>query len=86
MSSLGQRSRAEELMVEILRRRKSPMTLGEIVDVILSQEPTALSGATPRNSMYSIVFRRERRRKESRIPLLFKTTKVRGSLLYQLNK
>lgn len=86
MSSLGQRSRAEELMVEILRRRKSPMTLGEIVDVILLQEPTALGGATPRNSMYSIVFRRERRRKESRMPLLFKTTKVRGSQLYQLNK
>ena len=86
MSNLEPRSRAEELMVEILRRRKSPMTLGEIVDVILQQEPSVLAGETPRKSMYSIVFRRENRRKGSRIPLLFKTTKERGSVLYQLNR
>jgi hypothetical protein len=86
MSFLVQKSRAEELMVEILKRRKSPMTLGEIVDVILKSEPEVLAGETPRNSMYSIIFRREKRRKESKQPMLFKTTRERRNVLYQLNR
>jgi hypothetical protein len=86
MSSLKTRSRAEELMVEILKKRKTPMTLGEISDVILRQEPSVLAGATPRNSMYSIISRREKRRKGDRMPLMFKTTRERGSVLYQLNR
>lgn len=86
MTELVPRSRAEELMVEILKRRKSPMTIAEIVDAILKQEPDALSGATPRNSMYSIVFRREKRRKENGLAPLFRTKSERGNVLYCLNK
>lgn len=86
MSTLQPSSRAEELMAEILAKRKTPMTLGEIVDAILRQDPTVLGGATPEKSMYSIVFRREKRRKANRMPLLFRRTKERGSILYQLNR
>lgn len=86
MSTLEPSSRAEELMVEILARRKTPMTLSEIVDAMLRQEPSVLIGATPQKSMYSIVFRREKRRKAGRMPLLFRRTKERGSVLYQLNR
>lgn len=86
MSTLQPSSRAEELMIEILARRRTPMTLGEIVDAMLRQEPSVLSGATPQKSMYSIIFRREKRREAGEMPLLFKKTKERGSILYQLNK
>jgi len=86
MSMIQASSRAEDLMVEILKKRKSPMTLAEIVDLILKMDPDVFTGETPRNSMYSIIFRREKRRKDSKQAAIFKKVKERGNVLYTLNK
>lgn len=79
------KSGIEELMVEILKNKNSPMSLGEIVDEIKTLSPTALAGKTPRNSLYSIIYRREKRRVDAGENPLFKTFEERREVLYLLN-
>lgn len=78
-------SNAEELMVTILRKKRRPMSLNEIIEEIQAIDPTALTGRTPRNSLYSVVYRRERRRAEHGERPLFKTIVERREVLYSLN-
>jgi hypothetical protein len=49
------RSRAEEMMIQILGLSKDPISLTQIVKEIELSDPTILSGKTPRSSLYSIV-------------------------------
>lgn len=77
-------SKCEEAMVEVLRKVKGPLTLGEIVALIRKADPSLLAGATPTNSLYSMLVRRERFRAEQGLGKLFETNKERGSLLYSL--
>lgn len=72
-------------MVEILKIKKLPMSLGEIIEEIKICSPTALTGKTPRNSLYSIIYRREKRRIYADEEALFKTTEERREILYSLN-
>ena len=58
------KSTSEQLMVNILAKSKQPLTLNEIVSEILSINPSALSGNTPCKSLYSVIYRREKRRAE----------------------
>lgn len=80
------RSDIEALMVEILIKRGAPMSLYEIAEEIRRISPTSLSGQTPRKSLYSIIYRREKRRINEGKGLLFKTTEERREVLYSINK
>lgn len=79
-------SKAENLMAEALKRAGKPLTLGEIVELIHGQDSSVLSGATPSKSLYSIICRRETKRKQLNLKPLFLTSKERGRSLYYLNK
>lgn len=74
-------SASEKLMVDVLRNANKVLTLDEIVKQISHRNPTALSGKTPNKSLYSVVYRRENRRKERGLLVLFKNI-IRGGARY----
>ena len=62
MSWSRSKSEVEDLMVYVLKKKSSPMSLGEIVEEMKKLSPELLTGKTPKNSLYSILYRREKRR------------------------
>jgi hypothetical protein len=78
------RSLLEELMVDVLRDSPKPMTLSEIVETIKKSNPSAIVGKTPTNSLYSIVYRNEKRRIERGIDQLFNKEYVGADCVYSL--
>lgn len=80
-----QKSDLEAMMVKVLKKKKKALSLGEVVSAIEKMEPTAFSGKTPTNSLYSIVYRREKRRVENGKQPLFSIEKERNAALYSLN-
>ncbi|MEJ1296111.1 MAG: HTH domain-containing protein [Candidatus Sedimenticola sp. (ex Thyasira tokunagai)] len=85
MSWNRNKSTTEQLMVDVLADSKQALTLDEIVSEILSRDSSALTGKTPRNSLYSVIYRREKRRAERGFEPLFKTTTRGGATYYSLN-
>ncbi len=45
----------------VLRRARKPLPISELVDRMLREEHVAPSGRTPKNSLYSIILRTNRR-------------------------
>lgn len=71
----------ERLMVEVLLERSdhTPLSIHEIIDEIRRIAPQALLGKTPNKSLYSVIYRREKRRKKFGEPnafLIFKRDMV----------
>lgn len=81
MSWNRNKSTSEQLMVGVLAEAKKALTLDEIVSEILIWNSSALTGKTPKNSLYSVIYRRERRRAEYGYSPLFKTA-IRGRVTY----
>ncbi len=86
MSWSRSKSEVEDLMVYVLKKKSSPMSLGEIVEEMKKLSPELLTGKTPKNSLYSILYRREKRRIDAGEKPVFKTTEERREVLYSLNK
>ena len=86
MSWSRSKSEVEDLMVYVLKKKSSPMSLGEIVEEMKKLSPELLTGKTPKNSLYSILYRRENRRIDAGEKPVFKTTEERREVLYSLNK
>jgi hypothetical protein len=85
MSWNRKNSNAEQLMVDVLEQVGKPLTLIEIVEIMLKMNPIILTGKTPKNSLFSILHRREIRRKEMGYQTLFiKTTKGKDTF-YRIN-
>jgi len=78
-------SATEQLMVDALRKAKKPLTLDEIANQILVRHPGVLTGKTPKKSLYSVIYRREKRREERGKPLLFITSIRGGATYYSIN-
>ena len=78
-------STSEQLMVEVLEDAKQALTLDEIVSAMQNRDPSVLTGKTPTKSLYSVVYRREKRRAERGLEALFTTTTRGGSTYYSLN-
>ncbi|WP_445374016.1 HTH domain-containing protein [Photorhabdus tasmaniensis] len=79
-------SRNEQLMIQVLESAMQPLNLAEIVEAINAIDDTSLTGKTPEKSLYSIVYRREKRRREkSQIPM-FIVNKRGGTQYYSVNK
>lgn len=85
MSWNRNKSTSEQLMVDVLADAKQALTLDEIVSEILIRNPSALTGKTPRNSLYSVVYRREKRRAVRGLSSLFKTSMRGGATYYGLS-
>ena len=86
MSWSRSKSEVEDLMVYVLKKKSSPMSLGEIVEEMKKLSPELLTGKTPKNSLYSNLYRREKRRIDAGEKPVFKTTEERREVLYSLNK
>jgi len=71
-------------MVKVLKKQGS-LSLIEIVDEIIKDDCSAFTGKTPRNSLYSIVYRNEKKRLEQKNQTLFLTTKGKRGIVYSLN-
>ena len=80
------KSVAEKLMVDVLRESEHALTLAEIVSRINAKNSSALRGKTPINSLYSIIYRREKRRIEQGKKSLFVCYVRGGASYYDLKK
>lgn len=76
----------EQLMIQVLESSSHSLNMVEIVKAISDIDRTVLAGRTPVKSLYSIIYRREKRRKEQGYPLMFTVTKRGGTQYYSLNK
>lgn len=79
-------SASEQLMVEVLAESGQSLTLDEIVEQILLKNTNTLTGNTPKKSLYSVIYRREKRRKERGQTTLFLTNSRGGATYYSLNQ
>lgn len=80
-----QKSDLETMMVEVLKKKKTALSLGEVVSEIEKIEPQSFTGKTPVNSLYSIIYRREKRRTANGNQKLFIVEKDRNYSVYSLN-
>jgi HB1, ASXL, restriction endonuclease HTH domain len=78
------RSHLKELMVRVLTDSQRPMPLSEITRAIKSSFPEAMTGKTPEKSLYSVVYRSEKRRIEKKLEPLFIKEYVKGDCFYSL--
>ncbi|MFP6811725.1 MAG: hypothetical protein VB956_00125 [Moraxella sp.] len=78
------KSKVEELMIEILSKSEHGLTLNELVKLIREIDPSLLSGKNPNKSLYSIIYRRELKRKELNVACLFKIDTSRRDSTYSL--
>ncbi len=72
-------------MVEVLKEHNHGLALHQIVKEIRKIEPDCLRGETPVNSLYSIVYRKEKKRIKAGEKPLFKKYGVHRNILYKLN-
>ncbi|MRF68118.1 hypothetical protein GIJ48_16715 [Escherichia coli] len=79
-------SRNEQLMFQVLESAMQPLNLAEIVNAIKAIDNTSLAGKTPDKSLYSIIYRREKRRKENGQSPMFIVNKRGGTQYYSINK
>lgn len=75
----------EMLMVNVLKNSKVSLTLGEIVIKIRAKHPDKLNGRTPTKSLYSMIFRHDKKREQKGDKPLFKVEIRGGSKFYSLN-
>jgi len=72
------------MMIQILNLSKDPISLTQIAKEIELSDPTILSGKTPRSSLYSIVYRREKRRELAGISRLFSQQVIHKEIFFSL--
>lgn len=74
-------------MVNVLLRipNHSPPSINEIVEEIRKTAPQALPGKTPNKSLYSVIYRREKRRKSVGEPEAFIVFKKDMVSRYSIN-
>lgn len=79
-------SAIESLMIKVLETSNEPLTLLELVAKIREIDASVLAGKKPINSLYSILFRREKKRRDSGHPELFLKDNRYRVTRYSLNK
>jgi len=80
-----QKSQIESLVIEILKL-KTALSLAQLVEEIQLRDKALLSGKTPKNSLYSIILRREQKRITCGGLPFFKVNRVGKNNFYSLNK
>ncbi len=79
------KSRLEDCMVEVLAMSKTGLNLIQIIDAIKIKEPNIFTGKNENKSLYSIIYRREKRRIDSGEPTKFVIKPDRNGSIYKLN-
>ena len=75
---------SEKFMIEALTGSPHPLSIEELVKEIQKLSPTLLRGKAPKKSLYSMIYRREKRRKEQGLTPKFKITTKEGISFYEL--
>lgn len=75
----------EPLMVAVLKKSRRPMSLLEVVAEIQALKPDVFVGKTPKNSLYSIIYRHEQKRATAGLPTRFLRASSNSVTLYTLN-
>ncbi|WP_312312065.1 hypothetical protein [Atlantibacter sp.] len=78
------KSDLEALMFSSLKENKE-LSVREVVQHIIKINPNIFNGKTPRNSLYSVIYRRERKRIANGMEPLFITKKIRNEIVYYIN-
>lgn len=73
-------------MFDLLTVNKEGLPLSRIVTAIQKIDPNCFSGKTPVNSLYSIIYRREKKRIELGEHTLFDKYTFHRETLYKINK
>lgn len=82
---MKRRSDLEMLMVQVLKEKKQALSLSEIAPEISKIDKAIFSGKTPAKSLYSVIYRREKKRIELGLEPLFKKEMCRRDVLFSLN-
>lgn len=77
-------SPTEQFMIEALTESEHPLSLAELVEKIQKKDPDLLQGATPKKSLYSMIYRREKRRRDLGLTQKFKTSVKSRVSFYEL--
>lgn len=79
-------TRTEELVFEVLKKSKEPLLISEIVQKVRKISDTHLVGNTPEKSLYSMLYRSEKKRLDNGERERFRKTKRGNQILLELNK
>jgi hypothetical protein len=82
---MPENSSVEQVMVNVLDKAGKPLALNEIVEKMLHMNPFIFKGKTPKNSLYSVLYRRGKRREEMGYQPLFLKTKSGNATFYKIN-
>ena len=85
VNEMKRRSDLEALMVLVLKEKKRALSLSEIAPEISKIDKAIFSGKTPAKSLYSVIYRREKKRIELGLDPLFKKEMCRRDVLFSLN-
>ena len=85
VNEMKRRSDLETLMVLVLKEKKRALSLSEIAPEISKIDKAIFSGKTPAKSLYSVIYRREKKRIELGLAPLFKKEVCRRDVLFSLN-
>jgi hypothetical protein len=77
-------SEFEAAAIKVLKRSKHPMTLTEITDEIVARKLATIRGATPKNSLYALIMRKEIARAKRGEPAIFHKTITGRMVRYSL--
>ena len=75
----------EELMILALKASKKPLSLLQIVEKIIELKPEVFIGKTPKNSLYSIIYRNENKRIKAGMPTYFIKVEKSREYIYSIN-
>ncbi|MGG8470792.1 HTH domain-containing protein [Rahnella sp. PAMC25617] len=56
------RSDLEKAVIEVLKNSKKPLSMLQMVEKIQKKYPLLLTGQTPKNTLYAMIYKREKRR------------------------
>jgi HB1, ASXL, restriction endonuclease HTH domain len=76
----------ESAAIEVLSRAKQPLPISAISRQIVEQELVEVRGKTPDRSLYSILYRKDRKREQSGQKPLFRRITDGRNVLYALNR
>jgi len=86
MTSERKVSRNEQLMIKVLQSSSEPLNLNEIVEEINKLDKNCLTGGSPSKSLYSIIYRREKRRTLNNEEPVFIVNTRGGAKYYSMKK
>lgn len=79
------KSHLEDCMAEVLSMNEKGLNLTQIINELKIKEPNIFTGKTENKSLYSIIYRREKRRINFGKPTKFIVQPDRNGSIYKLN-